>query len=143
MKSIFLLLAFALSGCAYEGVIVRKELNPNEAPVSLGIVASPKFELRDSAGNHYSQLVSLEVFQHYQVGDYFNDAQMAARFVQTDDKLVKPIQAVPEPVTPIVLQPRVAHAAKRHHRRTAVAAKHRRHRASQTASVRRKTRAEG
>lgn len=143
MKSIFLILAFALGGCAYEGVIVRKELNPNEVPISLGIVASPKFELRDAAGNSYSQLVSLEVFQRYEVGDYFNDAQTASSRMQTDDKFVKPIRAVPESVAPIVLPPRVAQVKKRHHRRTAVAAKHRRHRSARIAAAGRKTRTEG
>lgn len=72
-----------LSGCAYEGTVVRKEFRPLPFYDSLGIEAIYHFELRDRAGQIHSQMVTPQVFAAYEVGDYFNDLQLPAHELPT------------------------------------------------------------
>jgi hypothetical protein len=70
---LFLYLGPLLIACAYQGTIVEKAGRPLPFAYSLGIDASFKFALRDHLGRVRWQLVSAEVFNSYQVGDYFDD----------------------------------------------------------------------
>ncbi|HEV3410390.1 MAG TPA: hypothetical protein VG095_08850 [Chthoniobacterales bacterium] len=66
---------FFLTGCANEGVIVRKESGPMPMYHTLGMEGSYSFYLRDKAGAVHRQIVSPDVFARYTEGDYFNDLQ--------------------------------------------------------------------
>jgi hypothetical protein len=72
------LLAPLLTSCANQGVIVRKDSGPLPFYESLGVDGSYKFAVRDSAGGVHRQLVTPEVFEHYAVGQYFNDQDVTA-----------------------------------------------------------------
>ena len=74
----FLFAIFLLTGCANEGVIVRKDAGPLPFYQSLGVDGSYAFLLRDNAGSMHRQLVTPEVFERYAVGQYFNDLQPVA-----------------------------------------------------------------
>lgn len=73
--ALFTVATFVFSGCAYNGVVVAKRFRPLPFPDSLGIDGIYNFQLRDSAGQIYSQMVNADVFASYRVGDYFNDLQ--------------------------------------------------------------------
>jgi len=104
-----------LIACAYEGTIVQKAAQPLPFAYSLGIDGSYKFALRDRLGYVRWQLVSAEVFHAYQIGDYFNDADLVPprpRSCSKDEKEVAPIcphETIPIHVPrfqPIPLEPR-------------------------------------
>jgi hypothetical protein len=78
-SSLLLTVILALTGCAYEGTVVRKDFRLVPFSESLGIVAIYKFELRDKSGQIHTQMVTPEVFATYAVGDYFNDLQIPGR----------------------------------------------------------------
>jgi len=124
--------ALVATGCAYQGVIVGKAFNAHEMPISLGVIASPKFQLRDSTGNVRSQLVSYDVFERYQVGDYFNDTQFQPMRAPADDKIVKPVHAVRQASAPNPKHSRVTRA-RRHRHRALAKAHHKRRAASRIA----------
>ncbi len=90
----FFSLAFAalLTSCANEGVIVKK--NSTELPFyeTLGVDGSYKLALRDNAGTVRSQLVTPEVFENYNRGEYFNDLQPGAA-QSSDPKDIAAMQA--------------------------------------------------
>jgi hypothetical protein len=67
------LAAALIPGCAYQGVIVEKRFRPLPFSCSLGMDAIYNFQLRDSTGHIYSQMVTPDVFASYRVGDFFND----------------------------------------------------------------------
>lgn len=76
MRSIHLFCLATLllvTGCAYEGTVVRKEFRPLPFSDSLGIAGFYYFELRDRDGMLHHQMVTPEVFAEYGVGGYFND----------------------------------------------------------------------
>lgn len=78
LRPVALILAAALLGsCAYQGVVVER--NVRELPFSetVGMPGSFTFLLRDSAGAVHRQMVTPEVFANYEVGDVFNDTQPA------------------------------------------------------------------
>ncbi|MDQ2868233.1 MAG: hypothetical protein M3R59_07475 [Verrucomicrobiota bacterium] len=62
-----------LSSCAFEGTVVQKEARPLPLAYSLGTDVICKFQLRDRSGALCWQMVSPEVYNTYEVGDYFND----------------------------------------------------------------------
>jgi hypothetical protein len=64
-------------GCANQGTIVRKQFRPFPFPISLGLEGLYRFEVRDRAGQIRSQMVTPDVFDQYEVGDYFNDRKPA------------------------------------------------------------------
>jgi hypothetical protein len=72
---ICLIASASLSGCAYQGVIAEKRFRPIPFADSLGVDAMYNFQLRDTAGQVHSQMVTPDVFANYRVGDYFNDLQ--------------------------------------------------------------------
>src|SRR3954451_22480279 len=72
------LVPLLLTSCANQGVIVRKDSGPLPFYESLGIDGSYKFAVKDSAGSVHRQLVTPEVYEHYAVGQYFNDVDVAA-----------------------------------------------------------------
>jgi len=112
---LFLCVAPLLIACAYQGTIVQKAGRPLPFAYSLGIDANYKFALRDHLGHVRWQLVSVEVFNSYRVGDYFNDADLVPprhRCYSKDEKEVAPIcphETIPIRVPrfqPIPLEPR-------------------------------------
>ena len=81
-RAILLCLAcgLLLASCAPEGTILRKEYRPLPFAGSLGISGIFRFELRLRSGEIRSQMVTPDVFDRYEVGEYFNDrAQPAFR----------------------------------------------------------------
>ncbi|PYK57316.1 MAG: hypothetical protein DME43_15510 [Verrucomicrobia bacterium] len=112
---LFLVIAPLLIACAYQGTIVQKAAQPLPFAYSLGIDGSYKFALRDRLGHVRWQLVSAEVFHAYQVGDYFNDADVLLRHrsYSKGEKEVAPIcppETIPIRVPrflPIPVEPRV------------------------------------
>jgi len=113
---LFLVIAPLLIACAYQGTIVQKAAQPLPFAYSLGIDGSYKFALRDRLGHVRWQLVSAEVFHAYQVGDYFNDADLVPprhRSYSKGEKEVAPIcppETIPIRVPrflPIPVEPRV------------------------------------
>jgi hypothetical protein len=112
---LFFVIAPLLIACAYKGTIVQKAGRPLPFAYSLGIDATYKFALRDHLGHIRWQLVSREVFNSYQVGDYFNDEDLAPlrhNCYSKDEKQVAPIcphETIPIGVPrfqPIPLEPR-------------------------------------
>jgi hypothetical protein len=112
---LFLVIAPLLIACAYQGTIVQKAAQPLPFAYSLGIDGSYKFALRDRLGHVRWQLVPVEVFNSYRVGDYFNDERptpLRHRFCSKDEKEVAPIcphETIPIRVPrfqPIPLEPR-------------------------------------
>ncbi len=95
-----IIICFAAStlfcGCAYEGVIVEKRFRPVPFSESLGVDAIYNFQLRDSAGQIHSQMVTADVFAWYNVGEYFNDLQ--PRPMSAGGKDFKEIQQPAAPV---------------------------------------------
>lgn len=67
--------AFLAIGCSQKGVVVEKRLKPSPFAYSTGIDAIYSFLLRDEQGRVHSQMVTPEVFQRYEVGEYFDDQQ--------------------------------------------------------------------
>lgn len=141
------LLATRAFGCAFEGTIVEKHswLRPDASMIGTeGVYSfvfrgptgtsrlpitvpnpqfwtetsgSYKFLLRDQQGNVRSQLVTAEVFNRCQVGDYFNDRGPAcARPDSKDNK-----------TTVAVIQQRRPHRMAQAHRTHRKMAMHRRH----------------
>jgi hypothetical protein len=101
---LFLYLGPLLIACAYQGTIVEKAGRPLPFAYSLGIDASFKFALRDHLGRVRWQLVSAEVFNSYQVGDYFDDESPMPprrRRCSTDGKEVVRIWAPGHETIPI------------------------------------------
>lgn len=76
-RKIFALAALSLLtiGCAQKGVVVEKRLKPSPFFYSAGIEGVYSFLLRDDHGNVHSQMVTPDVFNRYEVGDYFDDQQ--------------------------------------------------------------------
>ena len=112
---LFFVIAPLLIACAYKGTIVQKAGRSLPFAYSLGINASYKFALRDRVGHIRWQLVSAEVFNSYQVGDYFNDEDLMPsrhRRYSKDEKEGAPIcphETIPICVPrfqPIPLEPR-------------------------------------
>lgn len=62
-----------LSGCSYEGRIVRKQFTPLPFYSSLGVKGLYRFEVRCRDGEIRQQVVSADVFADYKTGDYFAD----------------------------------------------------------------------
>src|SRR5450432_1375808 len=62
-----------LSGCAYQGTVVRKDFRPLPFLYSLGLEGIYRFEVRDRDGQIRDQMVTADVFDNYEVGDHFND----------------------------------------------------------------------
>lgn len=114
LKNLILFAAAALlSACANEGVVVEKRASASPFTYSLGVDGSFKLILRDAQGNTHSQLVTPDVFNRYEVGDYFNDTQpgptrreVAVDTGKDSSKEVKPVIH------------RKAHHRRRHHRST-------------------------
>jgi hypothetical protein len=111
----FFIIAPLLIACTYQGTIVQKAGRPLPFAYSLGIDASYKFALRDRLGHVRWRLVSPEVFNSYEVGDCFNDADLEPprhRCYSKDEKEVAPIcphETIPIRVPrfqPIPLEPR-------------------------------------
>lgn len=69
-------LGLALSSCAQEGTVVRKEFRPLPFPDSLGVLGIFRFEIQDREGHIHRQMVTPAVFARYRVGDYFNDREV-------------------------------------------------------------------
>jgi len=65
--------AAILSGCSYEGRIVRKQFTPLPFYASLGVRGLYRFEVRCRDGQIHRQVVSADVFADYKPGDYFSD----------------------------------------------------------------------
>jgi hypothetical protein len=63
--------ALILSGCSYEGRIVRTEFTPLPFYSSLGVRGLYRFEVRCRDGEIRRQIVSADVFAEYAAGDYF------------------------------------------------------------------------
>ncbi len=80
--------AALLSSCAYEGVVVEKELQPHPLYLSQGIEGKYTFILQDKAGVRHRQMVTPEVFERYAVGQYFNDLEMGPSGRMNDDSKV-------------------------------------------------------
>lgn len=90
-----------LTSCANHGTIVEKRARPNPFAYSAGIDGTFSFLLRDQQGNVHSQMVTPEVYEHYQLGDYFDDQQPASATSRSgfnkdnaaadDSKAVKPV----------------------------------------------------
>ncbi|MDQ6654982.1 MAG: hypothetical protein M3Y80_04120 [Verrucomicrobiota bacterium] len=80
--------AALLSSCAYEGVVVEKELEPHPLYLSQGIEGKYTFILQDKAGVRHRQMVTPEVFERYAVGQYFNDLEMGPSGRMNDDSKV-------------------------------------------------------
>lgn len=95
----FLISLALLTGCANQGTVVEKRARPNPFTYSAGIDAVFSFLLRDQQGNVHSQMVTEEVFQRYELGDYFNDQQpppaqrsgFSKDVSGEDSKTVKPV----------------------------------------------------
>jgi hypothetical protein len=62
-----------LSGCSYEGKIVRKEFKPLPFYSALGVRGLYRFEVRCRDGQIRRQVVSANVYADYKPGDYFSD----------------------------------------------------------------------
>ena len=62
-----------LSGCSYEGQIVRKQFTPSPFYSALGVRGLYRFEVRCRDGEIRRQVVSADVFAEYAPGDYFAD----------------------------------------------------------------------
>jgi len=114
---LFFCVAPLLIACAYQGTIVQKAGRPLPFAYSLGIDANYKFALRDRLGHVRWQLVPVEVFNSYGVGDYFNDENATPprhRCYLKDEEEVAPIclhETIPIRVPrfqPIPLEPRAA-----------------------------------
>ena len=100
---IFPILATALlTSCANQGTIVEKRARANPFAYSAGVDGTFSFLLRDQQGNVHSQMVTPEVYEHYQLGDYFDDQQSASAATSRsgfnkdvapadDNKAVKPV----------------------------------------------------
>lgn len=95
-----LLAASLVAGCSQKGVVLEKRLKPSPFAYSAGIDAIYTFLLRDEQGRVHSQMVTPDVFQRYDVGDYFDDQQAATLRRQgfskdstavSDSKEVKPV----------------------------------------------------
>lgn len=65
--------ALVLSGCSYEGRIVRKQFTPLPFYASLGVRGLYRFEVRCRDGEIRRQVVSADVFADYRTGDYFTN----------------------------------------------------------------------
>ena len=70
-----LAIAAFFSSCAHEGVTIGKRFRPMPSAEPLEVNATYTLELRDSAGQIHSQMVTADVFARYEVGDYFSDLQ--------------------------------------------------------------------
>ena len=111
-------IVMALTGCAFEGVVVEKCSRPLPDASMIGTegvysfafrgptgtsrppitVPAPQFGtetngmdtflLRDKQGTVCSQMVTVEVFARYRVGDYFNDRQILPETSDSKDKTV-------------------------------------------------------
>lgn len=126
LKSFYLLAATVLlSGCANEGVVIEKRAVDSPFTYSLGMDASFKLILRDQQGNVRSQLVTPDVFNRYEVGDYFNDQQPGPTHRETTttdtSKEVQPVVHLRK--THHHPRHRTAQRKKKHHSRAV--AKHR------------------
>jgi hypothetical protein len=62
-----------LSGCSYEGRIVRKEFKPLPFYSALGVKGLYRFDVRCRDGQIRRQVVSANVYADYKAGDYFTD----------------------------------------------------------------------
>jgi hypothetical protein len=62
-----------LSGCSYEGKIVRKEFKPLPFYSALGVKGLYRFDVRCRDGQIRRQVVSANVYADYKAGDYFSD----------------------------------------------------------------------
>ena len=122
-------------GCAYQGVIVQKNSNPLPLYHSIGVDGSYSFILRDRSGATHRQIVTPEVFEHYGVGDYFNDLQSGPAGKEVVDG--KTMRTAMEPVA--VTTPRVAKI--RHNAKPTRVATTRKHKAQQHVVRRNKHRA--
>jgi hypothetical protein len=67
--------ALLFTSCAYNGVIVQKISRPHPLYESVGIEGVFAFVVRDSSGGLHRQMVTPEVFEAYNEGQYFNDLQ--------------------------------------------------------------------
>ncbi len=143
---LFVAAALIISGCAFNGVVVEKRFRPLPFPDSLGIDGIYNFQIRDSAGQVYSQMVTSEVFASYRVGDYFNDLQSPP---SREGKEMNGFRPTPremnegpyQPVRVMQISPSAKHSAKvastklRHHqsRASTVAKSH--HRAKHSSKI--------
>ena len=92
--------ALLLAGCAQKGVVVEKRLKPSPFAYSAGIDATYSFLLRDEQGQVHSQMVTPDVFNRYDIGDYFDDQQSGPTRHEgfskesdvSDSKAVKPVR---------------------------------------------------
>ncbi len=120
-KSLYLLTAaFLLSGCANEGVVIDKRAGASPFTYSLGIDAVFKLILRDQQGNVRSQLVTPDVFNRYEVGDYFNDLQPGPTRQETRIDTSKEVQPVIHRKPHHRRRHHTAHRKKKHHLRAVV-----------------------
>lgn len=86
--------AIIFSGCANEGTVIDKRAGASPFTYSLGIDGVFKLILRDQQGNVRSQLVTPDVFNRYEVGDYFNDLQPGPTRRETKVDTSKEVQPV-------------------------------------------------
>ena len=79
-----------VSGCAYEGVVVQKDLQPRPMYLSHGIENKYTFILQDKSGVRRRQMVTPDVFERYAIGQYFNDQETGPSGAIDDGKSMKP-----------------------------------------------------
>lgn len=71
----FVVVALFVAGCSQRGTVVEKRLKPSPFAYSQGTDAIYSFLLRDEQGRVHRQMVTPEVFQRYEIGDFFDDQQ--------------------------------------------------------------------
>lgn len=81
-----------LGACAHEGVVVKKIVKSAPFYHTLGIESLGTFVLRDGAGVLHSQMVTPDVFNRYEIGDYFNDLQPGNLRRNPDDSDAKVVR---------------------------------------------------
>ena len=82
-------LAIFLGSCAYEGVVVQKDVQPYPMYLSQGMEGKYAFVLEDKAGVRHRQLVTPEVFERYALGQYFNDQETGPSGTIDEGKAMK------------------------------------------------------
>lgn len=122
-----------LAGCSQKGTVVEKRLKPSPFAYSAGVNAIYSFMLRDSQGHVHSQMVPAEVFERYEVGDYFDDQQagparresgFSKESAVSDSKDVRPVKHASARTKKHHTAARKT-AAKRKHRNLRAVARHR------------------
>ena len=95
-----LISAIFLAGCAQKGVVVEKRLKPSPFAYTNGMEAIYSFLLRDEQGQVHTQMVPADVFNRYEIGDFFDAEQSGptqrAGYSKesdvSDSKMVKPVR---------------------------------------------------